>query len=420
MSLVSVNVRQRLIERLLALTLLIYPSLMIAMKGGMNSSFALLLLLSVGALIFRPSSMSSIVWDKELAVYFVAMAALPVAIFLSQSYHQNYSAHPYDTASRFFLAVPIFMFLRRVRFDVISMVQYAFPLAAIIGLLVAKELVDGRLLVPFMDLIHFGDFELMLAVLSLLSINWAGRDVLPVRILKIAGFIVGVYVSMKTGSRGGWLALPVFALIYMRYKLGGFSLKSIAATFVIMLVLVSPVYIFNSFIHDRVNEAGHDLVEFKNGNLDTDTGIRLQLYKAAIIIFLDHPVFGVGPEGFKTEMAPMVQSGRITSAAAKLGRGEVHNELLSKAAGLGVFGLIAILLIYLVPLRIFYRAMRSGLGQVRQAGMLGLIFVSGFMVFGLTVEVLNLTMATAFYSLTVAVLAAATTSRVSADAEVKG
>lgn len=407
---VNLKARQRIIERFVALSLLIYPSLMIAIKGGMNSSFALLLLLSVGVLIFRPSSAPFVVWDKELVFYFVAMAALPVAIFLSQSYHQHYSAHPYDTASRFLLAVPIFMFLRRVRFAVISMVQYAFPLAAIIGLLVSKELADGRLLVPFMDLIHFGDFELMLAVLSLLSINWAGRDVLTVRILKIVGFIVGVYVSLKTGSRGGWVALPVFALIFMRYKFGKFSLKYISATLVILSMLISPVYIFNTLIHERVNEAGYDLVAYRNGNLDTDTGIRLQLYKAAIIIFLDNPVFGVGPEGFKTEMAPMVESGRITSDAGKLGAGEVHNELLSKAAGLGVFGLIAILLIYLVPFRIFYRATLSGCSQVRHAGMLGLTFVSGFMVFGLTVEILNLTMATAFYSLTVAVFAAVATT----------
>ena len=63
--------------------------------------------------------------------------------------------------------------------------------------------------------------------------------------------------------------------------------------------------------------------------------------------------------------------------------------------------------IYLVPFRLFYHAMHSVSNQVRQAGMMGLVFVSGFMVFGLTVEVLNLTMAAAFYSLTVAVLLAA-------------
>jgi hypothetical protein len=51
--------------------------------------------------------------------------------------------------------------------------------------------------------------------------------------------------------------------------------------------------------------------------------------------------------------------------------------------------------------------MKSSVLQIRKAGLLGLVFVSGFIVFGLTSEALNLTMATAFYALTVAVLLAA-------------
>ncbi len=113
------------------------------------------------------------------------------------------------------------------------------------------------------------------------------------------------------------------------------------------------------------------------------------------------------PEGFAREMEPLLKAGKITAMAAEGGKGEVHNELLSKAAGLGIFGVLAMLSIYLVPARIFYRAMKSGSIQIRQSGMLGFVFVSSFMVFGLTVEVINLTMAAAFYSLTVAVLLAA-------------
>src|SRR4030065_283894 len=90
-------------------------------------------------------------------------------------------------------------------------------------------------------------------------------------------------------------------------------------------------------------------------------------------------------------MQPMEEAGKLTYLDAVYGRGEVHNDILSKAAGMGVF----------------WRATKSALAQVRSAGFLGLAFVSGFFVFGLTVEILNLTMATAFYSFTVAVLLAA-------------
>ncbi len=90
-----------------------------------------------------------------------------------------------------------------------------------------------------------------------------------------------------------------------------------------------------------------------------------------------------------------------------MGRGEVHNDILAKAAGMGILGLIAILAIYLVPLRLFWRATKSGSDRVRRSGILGVVFVSGVFVFGLTVEFLNLTMVTAFYGFTVAALLAA-------------
>ncbi len=406
MKLVSSQTHQILIDRLAALLLLVYPSLMIAVKGGMNGIFLLLLLISISALIFRPSRMPSIVWDKETVLYLAAMAALPVAIFLSQIYHHQYSAHPYDAASRFLLAVPIFMLLRRVRFKVVAMVQYGFPLGAIIGWVMAKD-VGGRIGTPFLDVIHFGDFELILGVLSALSINWTGRDSIALRILKILGLLAGVYASIQSGSRGGWLAMPFLFALILYFKVGKVAVKSMLAMLLLVLTASFSAYLFNPQIHQRVDQVVNDVAAFHQGNHDTSTGVRLQLYKAAVLVFVRNPIFGVGPEGFKLEMEAMQQSGELTATAAELGRGEVHNDILSKAAGMGIWGLIAILLIYGAPLKIFIHAVRHGSVRSRQAGILGIAYVSGFVVFGLTVEILNLTMAAAFYSFTVAVLLAA-------------
>lgn len=397
----------RRVEIFVALLLVVYPSLMFAVKGGMNGAFIMLLLLALGVLVYRPREMQIVVWDREMTFYMLAMASMPIAIFLSQSYHHHYSGHPYDAASRYLLAVPIFMLLRRVRFIVVAMVQYGFPLATMVGCLMIKQIDDGRSGIATLDLIHFGDFELVLGVLSVLSINWTGRDKLLVRVLKIIGFLAGIYASIVSGSRGGWIALPIFLMILIYFRFGKISIKALLAAPLMLIAAGSIAYTASHEIHHRVDEVFSDLTSLHHGNPDTSTGIRLQLFKAAAEIFVQNPIFGVGPDGFAREMGPMLKAGKITPTAADLGKGEVHNELLSRAAGMGVFGLIAMLSIYLVPCRVFYQAMRSNTDHVRQAGMLGLIFVSGFMMFGLTAETLNLTMATAFYSLTVAVLLAA-------------
>jgi len=397
----------RFIELVAALILIVYPGLMFAVKGGMNGSFLLLLILSLAVLLHRPRQMPGIVWDGEVTRYLLAMAALPIAIFISQSYHHHYSGHPYDSASRFMLAVPVFLLLSRVRLATVTMVQYGFPMAAIIGCLMLKDLPGGRSGIVTLDLIHFGDFELILGMLSVLSINWTGWDTVLVRSLKILGFVAGIYASIASGSRGGWLALPVFLLIFMYFRFGRLSLKAISTMFLALVMAAFLAYTSSQAIHHRVDETVSDLMNFQHGNLDTSTGIRVQLYRAAVEVISENPIFGAGPQGFALEMDGMLKAGKITAMAADLGKGEVHNELLSKTAGLGIFGLVAMLLIYLVPLRIYYRATRSKSVQVKQAGVLGIIYISGFMVFGLTVEVLNLTMAAAFYSLTVAVLLAA-------------
>ncbi len=394
------------VEKAAALLLLIYPTLMLTVKGGMNGAFLLMLLLTFAVWVARPAGLNTVKWQYEWKAYFVAMFAMSAAIFISQSYHHNYGGHPHDAASRYWLAIPVFLLLHRLRLNIFTVMQFAFPVAAITGLLLAKDL-GGRSGIGTLDLIRFGNFELILGVLSLFSIDWFGRDRLLLRILKILGFAAGLAASLASGSRGGWLAIPVFIAIFFYFRMIRISLKTVAASLMAAILAITIAYTGSATFHRRVNELASDVASFSQGNRDTSIGIRWQLYKAAVDVFSRHPIFGVGPEGFALEMKPMMEAGKITPAAAELGRGEVHSDILSKATGMGVFGLLAILAIYFVPFRLFWQATKSTSGQVKRAGLLGITFVSGFIVFGLTVEVLNLTMSTAFYSFTVAVLLAA-------------
>lgn len=394
------------VEMAVTMLLLIYPVAMLAVRGGMNGVFLLMLLLALAVWLVRPNGMNAVVWQHEFTIYILSMFAMSAAIFISQTYLQNYAAHPYDAASRYWLAVPVFLLLHRLRPRVFLMLQFAFPIAAITGFLMTNDSA-GRIGITTLDLIHFGDLELILGVLSLFSVDWFRRDGISLRILKVVGFIAGVSASIDSGSRGGWLAIPIFIVIFIYFKASRISLRTAVASICAIFLAITIAYFGSNTFHLRANELVSDIVVFDKGNRDTSTGIRWQLYKAAVDVFSHHPFFGVGPEGFALEMKPMMEAGKITPLAADLGRGEVHNDILSKAAGMGVFGLIAMLAIYFAPFRLFWQATKSASGQIRRAGILGVTFVSGFFCFGLTVEFLNLTMATAFYGFTVAVLLAA-------------
>jgi len=91
----------------------------------------------------------------------------------------------------------------------------------------------------------------------------------------------------------------------------------------------------------------------------------------------------------------------------------VHNGILAKSVGFGIFGLLSIVSVYTVPLFIFLRSTRTSFAQAKTAAFMGICLVTGFIIFGLTVEIFNLKMTAAFYSLTVAVLLAAATKKTS-------
>lgn len=398
-----------LVEKTVGLLLLAYPTIMLTIRGGMNGVFLLMLLLAVMVWFARPTGMGAMVWEREWKIYVASMFAMSSAILISQSYHQNYTWHPHDAASRYFLAIPVFILLRRMRPSVFKTIQIAFPVAAIVGLLLAKDeggFLAGRLKLDTLDPIHFGDFEMALGMLSLFSINWFGRDKLALRILKIVGFGAGLAASFFSGSRGGWMAIPVFIAIFVHFKMIRIAPRIMISAAIALMLAITLLYSLNATFQQRVNQMASDVTTLGQGNLDTSAGIRWQLYKAATGVFVQHPIFGVGPEGFAQEMKPLQEAGKLTPVAAELGRSEVHNDILSKAAGMGVFGLAAILGIYFVPFWLFWQASKSASGQVKRAGILGIVFVSGFFIFGLTVEILDLTMAVAFYSFTVAVLLA--------------
>ena len=397
------------------LVLLCYPALLLTVRGSMNGLFFLLVITSFIYLFRTRKSLAIRLWDGYSIAFAIVMASPILAVLLSQTYHGTYTAPPLDGPSRFLLAIPVYLSLRRMEMSGITFLQYAFPLGALSALLHAlityRDYFNDT--INYINHIHFGDLALILGFLSLFSINWASRDRLPVLILKISGLMAGLYLSVQSGARGGWAAVPVLMFIWWQSHNPKISWsKLVAATLTITLAAVL-VYTLVGTVQHRLDMIYQDLADFQHGIKDTSIGIRLQLWQAACYLFAEHPIFGVGPEGFAQMMGTLSDSGMLTPTAAILGRGEVHNEILAKAANLGIFGLLSILSVYAVPLIIFMHSARFAVAQTRTAAYLGICLVTGFFIFGLSVEIFNLKMTAAFYSLTVAVLLASATHKTS-------
>lgn len=413
-------------NKAIASLLVVFPSALLLVKGGMNGAMILLLLLTLLARFLPPQNLSSPVWKKEWWWYVAAMFAMSAAILLSQIANHDLLARPHDAASRYWLALPIFWLLLRTRTTVFLAVQYAFPIAAILGWFFAEDSGNGAgFTLPWLNKILFGDYLLLFGTLSFFSLDWFGKDSVYLRCLKWAGFVFGLIATFHSGTRGALLAIPVFIAIYLYSRGTRLSFKALGVSFAAAIAVIGIAYFSSVTVQQRLQVLSNDITTYEGGNRDTSTGIRWQLNKAAIQIFLKHPIAGVGPEvvggapdGFAKEIQRMFEAGKLTPGAAEVGRCcQAHNEILAKAADLGLFGLIALFALYFVPLYFFWRATKATFNETKTAGILGMTLVSGHIIFGLTVGLLGLTMTAAFYAFSVAVLLAAShnTNEISAS-----
>lgn len=404
-----------LLEKTIALSLLVYPAALLLVKGGMNGVMLLVLLLALLVRLLPPKDLPSSVWKREWWWYVAAMFGMSVAILISQIVNHDLLARPHDAASRYWLALPIFWILLRIRPTVFHALQYAFPLAAFLGWLFAVDKGNGvGFTLPWLNKILFGDYLLLFGVLSLFSVDWFGKDSWFLRALKWTGFAFGLLAAVHSGTRGALLAIPVFIVIYLYSRNSRLSFKMLALSLALGVAVISLAYLSSPTERQRLQQLSNDVFTYDQGNRDTSTGVRWQLNKAAVEIFLSHPIVGVGPEvvggkpdGFAKEIQKMWEAGKLSKGAAETGRCcQAHNEILAKAADLGLLGVAALLALYLVPLKFFWRAAKAARHETRQAGILGVTLVSGHFIFGLTVGLLGLTMTAAFYAFSVAVLLA--------------
>jgi O-antigen ligase len=404
---------------LAALFLLSYPTATLAVQGGasalsMAAAFVALCALALSAV---PTERFERI-DRIVVLTLIALASPLVATLLSEMWYGRFIGNLLDAPSRFLLAIPILLGVRRLRVEALRWADLSFAFGAIASLVILLATTadfSDRLAGPFLDSIHYGDIALVLGALSALSLNWWHKDPLAVKALKFIGLAAGVYASVLTETRGGWAAIPVVALlVYLRGSYRSGARRWVAPLLIVAaLVLVGAA---SSAVRDRVWLVWSDIVQYAHGHKDTSTGVRLQLYEAAFMIWRAHLVFGAGPNGFADSMAAFEHAGKLSSLAAEYGRGETHNQLLFYAANYGVIGALAGLALHLVPCVMFVKYMKAPARPVRCAAFMGLTFAVCFLIFGLSVETFDLKMVASFYAVMIGVLGGIATSPAAARA----
>ncbi|WP_265921352.1 O-antigen ligase family protein [Cupriavidus nantongensis] len=382
-----------------------FPALMFVKPSLSNTCYGLLLGWSVIALAAggRAALAEYGCILRRYWPFMLAMAALPLAVLLQQLLTGADDPHVPYLYLRFALFIVLVPGLLRLGRRGMQNIQWGFVACALISALWLHEVAAaGRPShVGFSNVIPFGNLALLTGMLAVISIGWNRPGDHWLAGLKLLGGFAGLYASYMSGTRGGWLAIPVLALIALAASRRLTRLHK-AGVLAGLAGLMALGWFSSAMVQQRTAAVVSELSQFvQHVTLDTSTGVRLQLWQASFKMLQAHPWTGVGLDNFSAVLQTFAAQHVITPLAATLPH--AHNDVLHAAATLGILGLLAVLALYLVPIVFFLRHLRSANRGTQVASAMGLALCFGFMVFGLTEAMFITTLTNAFYSLVMAV-----------------
>ncbi len=192
---------------------------------------------------------------------------------------------------------------------------------------------------------YYAQIMLMLIPLGLFQ-AW-GEKSQPLKILALiaTGFIAtGAILTYSRGLAIGFVIVLVI-MVFLRY----IKFSQLVVLLLALTLLLGANPEFNTRLSKTINL--NDILG--GGPTDTSTIGRLGEMDAAMLVFTDHPIIGVGPAMFKHYYLEYVErSGLQTHTGTR----EAHNLYLDTAAEMGVLGLACFLSIVAVALYDLNRA----------------------------------------------------------------
>ena len=252
--------------------------------------------------------------------------------------------------------------------------------------------------------ITYGDLALCLGLLSLAAvIDFRGSKY---ALWPALAALAGLIGSIATGTRGGWLALIVALLVFLKYShvVRG---RVVAAIGVVALTLLVSTYLLpQTGVRDRVEQGVNDVqTYFDGGSAFTSIGLRFERWKAAARLIRRHPLVGAGIDSYKAEIRADVAAGELSPLILTMAH--MHNDALQVLVTGGVLGFAAWAATLLAPLLFFLKTLNrpeSASKQQIALALAGVLLVLSYISFGLTEVIFWSMRSSLFYALMIFLL----------------
>jgi O-antigen ligase len=367
----------------------LFAALTFAISIGVPNGYGIatsLLFLSSASLVYLKPRWSELEEDDKRLIYAFLAFALSMFAFI---YIDDFRVRDLDRPSRFILVIPVMLLLLQSKNHKVWL-WYGVVIGAVLAFALAwyeREVLGYGRAKGGEHPIMFGDTGMMLGMLSFVaSAFFLSHKRYVWLTLSLLGGLCGIGASVLSASRGGWVALPLigfFLFWQCRFLL---SKKTWIVTAIISVsLLVAVVLIPQTGVKQRINETIDNVIQYDDGiNKETSVGLRFEMWKAAFYMFEDSPVLGMGKHSSVVEKKRLLDEGLIDPAALKYGH--AHNEFINALGYRGVVGLAFLLVVYLVPLRLFLKKMYQYRDNwnIKSYAMAGALVPMCYMDFGLS------------------------------------
>ena len=388
---------------------------LMSVKGLTNIGLVVLVLLSLYCIKDSIHYAKLLLHHLTLKLMMLTLAMPVSAIILSQFLRQNWVISAYDGPARMLISMSVLLYVMHKKINFSWIIGFCAPLAIIVTLISIQLHPDvitqwgGRYATTFVDPNAFGALTVIFTGFCLFSLNSAIqiKDSFFSKLwlsYQLLGFMLGFYLVIGSGTRGSWLAIPVLAMFWLKLNYKKISryfgiIFSLLIFIIAMLNVLFFPHVFERFA-SGFSEINHWL---QHAERDTSAGIRLSMWHISWDLFINQPILGYGDNGFRAYLnAPFINNEATLIAKNTIYCCGPHNELLANALRFGIFGIISVLCLFLVPLCIFVRKINHNQPEIKLAAELGLVYLTTLAVSSLSMEVFNLKYTSSFYGLIIA------------------
>ncbi len=391
-------------------------------RHGVHVSLFVLLL--IGLIVFFKNKHAHLRFeDKRDLIIILSFCGLVFAVLMGQLFRSKIHMAAFDGPSRIAFAGLVYLLLKSRQIAYIKILDIAIPVG-LVCVLTAVTLNPGaywgdRFATYFVDPNTLGSQTFILALIIFLSIAAGQGESRWLLLLKLMGGAAGIYVSIYSGSRGAWLAGPFIFLLFLLVRFGDFcrsqGVERLRIALQTSIIIISSIILFclafyySDPVSTRVISGYHEVRNwFANAEIDSAAGIRLSIWKFSFQFAGESLLFGYGEE---KNMMQLLSNSPLKIPANEIAIGTMattgpHSDILSKLLSSGLFGLLAYLFLLFGPFYFFYTHRNSLLADKKRAARMGMYYITGVFIAGLSNEQLSLKYLCTFYGLMAATLLA--------------